>query len=44
MTAHQFAIFIKTDDADLLTPRRIYRIIRDENAAKSHYIRVIDRR
>jgi hypothetical protein len=38
----QFAICIKTDDADLLTPRRIYQVLPDESAARSHYIRVID--
>ena len=38
----QFAICIKTDDADLLTPRRIYQVLPDESAARSHYVRVID--
>lgn len=38
----QFAICINTDDPDLLTPRMIYQILLDENAARSHYIRVID--
>jgi hypothetical protein len=38
----QFAICIKTDDADLLTPRRIYQVLPDDSAAKSHYVRVID--
>ena len=38
----QFAICINTDDPDLLTPRRIYRILSDEGAARSDYIRVID--
>lgn len=38
----QFAICIRTDDPDLLTPRRIYEILPDESAAKSRYIRVID--
>jgi hypothetical protein len=38
----QFAICIHTDDADLLTPRMIYKILPDESAAKSNYIRVID--
>jgi hypothetical protein len=38
----QFAICIRTDDPDLLTPRRIYEVLPDESAAKSHYIRVID--
>jgi len=47
MTEHQhsslqFAICIKTDDADLLTPRRIYQVLPDDSAAKSHYVRVID--
>ena len=37
-----FAICICTDDPDLLTPRRIYRVLPDENAARSNYIRVID--
>ncbi len=40
--ALQFAICIKTDDADLLTPRRIYQILPDASAARSHYVRVID--
>ncbi|MDQ3685868.1 MAG: hypothetical protein M3430_09730 [Acidobacteriota bacterium] len=38
----QFAICVRTDDVDLLTPRRIYQILPDESAAKSNYIRVID--
>ena len=38
----QFAICIRTDDPDLLTPRRIYEVLPDENAAKSQYIRVVD--
>ena len=38
----QFAICIKTDDADLLTPRRIYQVLPDESAARSHYVRVLD--
>ena len=38
----QFAICIKTDDADLLTPRRIYQVLPDESSARSHYVRVID--
>jgi hypothetical protein len=47
MTEHhhsslQFAICIKTDDADLLTPRRIYQVLPDDSAAQSHYVRVID--
>ena len=38
----QFAICIRTDDSDLLTPRRIYEVLPDESAAKSQYIRVLD--
>jgi hypothetical protein len=41
-SALQFAICIKTDDADLLTPRRIYQVLPDASAARSHYVRVID--
>ena len=37
-----FVICIKTDDADLLTPRMIYEILPDDNAAKSNYLRVVD--
>jgi len=38
----QFAICITSDDPDLLTPRRIYKVLPDEKAAKSKFIRVID--
>jgi len=38
----QFAICIKTEDAALLTPRRIYQVLPDESASRSQYIRVID--
>ena len=41
-TKRQFAICIRTDDTDLLTPRRIYEVLPDESAARSKYIRVID--
>ena len=37
-----FAICIRTDDPDLLTPRRIYQVLPDEGAAKSKYVRVVD--
>jgi len=40
--ATKFAVCIHSDDADLLTPRMIYRVLPDENATKSNYIRVID--
>ena len=38
----KFAICIRTDDVDLLTPRRIYEVLPDESAAKSRYVRVVD--
>jgi hypothetical protein len=37
-----FAICIRTDDPDLLTPRRVYEVLPDESAGKSKYIRVVD--
>ena len=41
-TGTHFAICIKSDDPDLLTPRMVYRILPDESAARSKFIRVID--
>ena len=38
----RFAICIKSDDPDLLTPRMVYEVLSDDRAAKSKYIRVID--
>ena len=38
----QFAICIKSDDPDLLTPRTVYRVLPDEGAARSNYLRVTD--
>ena len=38
----KFAVCVRTDDADLLTPRMIYQVLPDESAAKSKYVRVID--
>ena len=38
----RFAICIKSDDPDLLTPRNIYEVIPDPSAAKSDFLRVID--
>lgn len=37
-----FVICIESDDPDLLTPRRIYQVLPDDDAARSDYIRVID--
>jgi hypothetical protein len=41
-TSMKYAVCIRSDDADLLTPRMIYQILPDENAAKSDYVRVLD--
>lgn len=38
----KFAVCIRSDDEDLLTPRMIYQLIPDEEAAKSKYVRVVD--
>ena len=38
----KFAICVKSDDPDLLTPHIVYRILPDEKSEKSNYIRVID--
>lgn len=38
----RFAVCIRTDEADLLTPRMIYGVLPDDSAAKSNYIRVTD--
>ena len=38
----RYSICIKTDDPDLLTPRKIYEVLSDASAEKSNYIRVID--
>jgi hypothetical protein len=38
----RFAICIHTDDPDLLTPRSVYEVLLDGNAAKSSYVRVLD--
>jgi hypothetical protein len=38
----QLAVCLRSDDPDLLTPRRIYEVLPDESAAESHYLRIID--
>ena len=38
----EFAICVRSDDVDLLTPRRIYEVLPDHGAARSRYLRVID--
>ncbi len=40
--ATRFAVCVGTDDPDLLTPRMIYQVLPDDDAAKSDYLRVID--
>jgi hypothetical protein len=40
--ATKFAVCIRSDDADLLTPRMIYQVLPDKAAAKSNYVRVVD--
>jgi len=40
--APKFAICIVSDDPGLLTPRMVYEILPDEDAAKSNYVRVMD--
>ena len=37
-----FAVCIKCDDGALLTRRKIYQLLPDEEAAKSNYVRVLD--
>ncbi len=40
--ARQLAVCLRSDDSDLLTPRRIYEVLPDESAARSQYLRIID--
>ncbi|MDX6614732.1 MAG: hypothetical protein QOD75_3918 [Blastocatellia bacterium] len=40
--ACKFAVCIRSEDSDLLTPRMIYPVLPDENAAKSDYVRIVD--
>ncbi|MGH9967000.1 MAG: hypothetical protein ACREBG_04070 [Pyrinomonadaceae bacterium] len=40
--ALRFAVCIQSDDPDLLTPRKIYRVLRDPSAATSNQVRVVD--
>lgn len=40
--ATKFAVCIQSDDAELLTPRMIYRVLPDASAGKSNYVRVVD--
>lgn len=38
----KFAVCIRSDDPDLLTPRMVYQILPDDKSEKINYIRVID--
>jgi len=38
----KFAVCFQSDDAELLTPRMIYRVLPDASAGKSNYVRVVD--
>ena len=40
--ASRFAVCIRSDDPDLLTPRMVYEMLPDERAARSNYVRVVD--
>jgi archaellum component FlaG (FlaF/FlaG flagellin family) len=40
--ATRFAVCIKNEDSDLLTPHMIYQVLHDGSAARSNYIRVVD--
>ena len=41
-TKREFALCIENKDCEDLEKRKIYQILPDENAAKEHYIRIID--
>jgi hypothetical protein len=41
-TSNKFAICIFAGEDMLLTPRKIYQVLPDENAERSDFIRVID--
>jgi len=41
-TVSKYAICIQTDNPDLLTPRMVYEVLPDDDAARSNYIRVVD--
>jgi hypothetical protein len=38
----KFAVCIRSEDDDLLTPRMIYQVLPDESAASSNYVGVIN--
>lgn len=38
----RFAVCVRSDDPDLLTPRMIYQVLPDDSAAESNHVRVVD--
>jgi len=42
MHKRRLAIYIRTDDPDLLIPRRVHEVLPEGKAAKSKYIRLIE--
>jgi len=40
--AARFALCVKSDDPDLLTPSMVYEVLSDDSAARSGYLRVVD--
>ena len=41
-TKTQFALCIRNDDCDDLERRKVYQVLRDKEAAKEGYLRVVD--
>jgi len=41
-TIPKFAVCVRSDDEDLLTPRMIYQVLPDDRGANSEYVRVVD--
>ncbi|QQS49165.1 MAG: hypothetical protein IPM66_11330 [Acidobacteriota bacterium] len=41
-TAPKFVICLDKGDEDLLTPRKIYEVLSDEDSERSGYLRIID--
>lgn len=41
-TTAKFAFCVRDDDCDDLTRRKVYQVLPDPDAAKDHYLRVID--
>ncbi len=38
----EFVICVSSDDTDLVTPRKLYEVLPDEEGAKVNHIRIID--